>query len=114
MLSLHSKQVQSGNDNPTAGSNVTSGSPFRNSQQVSNNQDREEQMQTATEPNNVFSVPSSVAQSSEQQSSNTFQTPNLASSRVGEILTDDEDLPQVTPLQRESSSEGVCLCIFLI
>ena len=77
------------------------------SQQVSNNQDREEQMQTATEPNRTFSVPSSVGQSTEQQSSNTFQSPPLASLRAGDITTDDEDIPRVNPLQRESSSEGV-------
>lgn len=69
-------------------------------------------MQTATEPNNAFSTPGVVDPSSDQQSSNTnLQNPPLASLRVGEIITDDEDLPQVAPLQRESSSEGVSIAM---
>jgi hypothetical protein len=69
-------------------------------------------MQTATEPNNAFSTPGVVDPCSDQQSSNTnLQNPPLASLRVGEIITDDEDLPQVAPLQRESSSEGVSIAM---
>ena len=69
-------------------------------------------MQTATEPNNAFSTPGMVDSSSNHQSSNTnLQNPPLASLRVGEIITDDEDLPQVAPLQRESSSEGVSIAV---
>ena len=101
------QQVEPNVNNSAATLNLASGSPSRNSQTVSNNQDREEQMQTATEPNNVFSAPSSLGHSSEHQSSSSNPQPPLASLRVGEIVTDDEDLPQVAPLQRESSSEGV-------
>ena len=69
-------------------------------------------MQTATEPNNAFSTPGVVDPSSDQQPSNTnLQNPPLASLRAAEIITDDEDLPQVAPLQRESSSEGVSIAV---
>ena len=69
-------------------------------------------MQTATEQNNVFSTPGVVGPSSDQQPPNSnLQNPPVASLRAGEIITDDEDLPQVAPLQRESSSDGVSIAV---
>ena len=38
----------------------------------------------------------------------------MTSGRARESVTDDEDLPQETPLQRESSSEGVSKLKFVI
>ena len=109
---LSIKQVEPGISNPASTSNVTSGSPLRNSQSVSNNQDQEEQMQTAAEPNNAFSTRNVVGPQSDQNSSNpNLQNPLQNTSRVGELITDDEDLPQVAPLHRESSSEGVSVAV---
>ena len=74
---------------------------------ASNSQEREEQMQTGTEHNIVFRPSSSQGPTADRQSSSpSFQNPQLVSQRAGEI-TDDDDLPQVSTLQRESSSEGV-------
>ena len=74
---------------------------------ASNSQEREEQMQTGTEHNIVFRPSSSQGPAADRQSSSpSFQNPQLVSQRAGEI-TDDDDLPQVSTLQRESSSEGV-------
>ena len=78
------QQVEPNVNNSAVTLDVASGSPSRNSQTVSNNQDREEQMQTATEPNNVFSAPSSLGHSTDHQSSSSnLQHPPLASLRVG-------------------------------
>ena len=112
MCVLSIKQVEPGISNSASTSNVTSGSPLRNSQSVSNNQDQEEQMQTAAEPNNAFSIRTAVGPPSDQNSSNpNLQNPLQNTSRVGELITDDEDLPQAAPLQRESSSEGVSVSV---
>ena len=106
------KQIEPSISNSASASNVASGSPLRNSQSVSNNQDQEEQMQTAAEPNNAFSTRNAVGPPSDQNSSNpNLQNPLQNTSRVGELITDDEDLPQAAPLQRESSSEGVSVSV---
>ena len=71
-------------------------------------------MQTATEPNNAFSAPSSLGHSTDPQaSSSNAQHSALASVTIGEI-TDDEELPPAAPLRRESSSEGVRYILFVV
>ena len=65
-------------------------------------------MQTASESNVVFSNLPTVENLPQRNSSATsLQNQPMSSGRTVESVTDDEDLPQVNPLQRESSSEGV-------
>ena len=91
-----------------ASSNLTGGSPLRQTQQISSNQIQDEQMQTASESNAVFSNLPTVGNLPQRNSSATsLQNQPMSSGRTMESVTDDEDLPQVNPLQRESSSEGV-------
>ena len=91
-----------------ASSNLTGGSPLRQTQQISSNQIQDEQMQTASESNVVFSNLPTVENLPQRNSSATsLQNQPMSSGRTVESVTDDEDLPQVNPLQRESSSEGV-------
>jgi hypothetical protein len=101
------RAIDPSNENNTAALHLPSGSPSQTMRPASNSQEREEQMQTGTEHNILFRPSSSQGPAADRQSSSpSFQNPQLVSQRAGEI-TDDDDLPQVSTLQRESSSEGV-------
>ena len=90
------------NGNVTEPLNAASGCSSTDCQTTSNNREHEQQMQTESETNSVFTAPNLPVSSTDAQTS---QPPS--SLQVGELVTDDEDLHQVAPQQRRSSSQGV-------
>ena len=90
------------NGNVTETLNVASGCSSTDCQTTSNSREHEQQMQTESETNTVFTAPSLPVSSTDAQ---TCQPPS--SLQVGELVTDDEDQHQVGQQQRRSSSLGV-------
>ena len=69
-------------------------------------------MQTAADSSVVLSNVGNLTQ--RNSSSTSIHNNPMTSGRARESVTDDEDLPQENPLQRESSSEGVSKLKFVI
>ena len=69
-------------------------------------------MQTAADSSVVLSNVGNLTQ--RNSSSTSIHNNPMTSETARESVTDDEDLPQENPLQRESSSEGVSKLKFVI